>query len=73
MSRFEGKNSISSAEYFGTGETSPQSRSNTANYNLQAPDLTEIKEGVKQGITKVAGRLSSMANSVMTNIQERYG
>ncbi|OQV18490.1 ADP-ribosylation factor GTPase-activating protein 2 [Hypsibius exemplaris] len=76
--RFEGKSSISSADYFGTGSgsngSSSASRSSNYNYsNMQTPDLEDIKEGVKQGITKVAGRLSSMANSVMTNIQDRYG
>ncbi|XP_055331883.1 ADP-ribosylation factor GTPase-activating protein 3-like [Paramacrobiotus metropolitanus] len=75
-SRFDGKSSISSAEYFGTGSPQSTSRSSTysnLNLNLQTPDLTEVKESVKQGITKVAGRLSTMASNVMTNIQERYG
>jgi ADP-ribosylation factor GTPase-activating protein 2/3 len=74
-SRFEGKNSISSADYFGTGSNSgsQQSMSSRSNYNIQAPDLDDIKEGVKQGITKVAGRLSNMASYVTKEIQDRYG
>jgi len=75
--RFEGKSSISSADYFGTGTAAGSNAaargSAYSNMNIQAPDLEDIKEGVKQGITKVAGRLSSMASSVMTTIQDRYG
>lgn len=37
------------------------------------PDLDDVKESVRQGVTKVAGRLSSMANDVMSSIQDKYG
>lgn len=37
------------------------------------PDLDDVKESVRQGVTKVAGRLSSMANDVMSTIQDKYG
>lgn len=33
------------------------------------PDLDDVKESVKQGVAKVAGRLSS----VMSSIQDKYG
>lgn len=41
--------------------------------SLQSYDLEDVKESVRQGVTKVAGRISSLANGVMSSIQERYG
>ncbi|GAV07544.1 hypothetical protein RvY_17368 [Ramazzottius varieornatus] len=77
LNRFEGKNSISSADYFGTSDSSSSNRggatSGYSNMNVQPPDLSELKESVRQGVTKVAGRLSSMASNVMSNLQDRYG
>lgn len=35
----------------------------------QAPDLDEVRESVRQGVTKVAGRLGSLANNVMSSLQ----
>lgn len=40
---------------------------------FQTPDLDDVKESVRQGVHKVAGRLSSIANDVMTSIQDKYG
>lgn len=65
LSRFEGSNSISSAEYFGESSQSRQSSAST----YSGPDLYEIKEGVRAGVTKVAGKLSTFANGVMTSLQ----
>ncbi|XP_074645342.1 ADP-ribosylation factor GTPase-activating protein 3-like [Tubulanus polymorphus] len=66
LSRFEGSNSISSADLFGDGRPN---RSSSMNYS-SGPDLTEIKEGVRQGVTKVAGKLSNIANGVISSIQK---
>ena len=63
LSRLEGKSSISSDDVFGTN----QSRSSS--YGSSAPDLQDIKDGVRQGITKVAGRLSNIANGVVSSLQ----
>jgi ADP-ribosylation factor GTPase-activating protein 2/3 len=41
--------------------------------NYNGPDLDEVKESVRQGVTKVAGRISSMASDVMSSIQDKYG
>ncbi|RZC42979.1 ADP-ribosylation factor GTPase-activating protein 2 [Asbolus verrucosus] len=68
LNRFQGSSSISSAEFFGNGkETVPSSHS------LQAYDLEDVKESVRQGVTKVAGKISSLANGVMSSLQDRYG
>ena len=63
MSRFQGSASISSAEYFGRQEVGPSGRA------VATPDLDDVKESVRQGVTKVAGRLSSMASGAMTSLQ----
>ncbi|XP_037976620.2 ADP-ribosylation factor GTPase-activating protein 3 [Plutella xylostella] len=66
-SRFQGSSSISSAEYFGTADLPP------AGFTVSAPDLDDVRESVRAGVTRVAGRLSSLANGVVSSIQEKYG
>ncbi|XP_069696142.1 ADP-ribosylation factor GTPase-activating protein 2 isoform X2 [Periplaneta americana] len=74
LSRFEGSSSISSAEYFGTGSShNSGGGAGGGGSHLSAPDLEDVKESVRQGVTKVAGKLSSIANGVMSSIQDRYG
>lgn len=63
LQRFEGSSSISSDDLFGDNST----KSNRS-YN-SGPDLQEIKDGVRQGVTKVAGKISSLASGVMTSLQ----
>lgn len=41
--------------------------------NFQTPDLDDVKESVRQGVHKVAGRLSTLANDVMSSLQDKYG
>lgn len=36
---------------------------------FQPPDLDDVRESVRQGVTKVAGKLSSLANGVMSSLQ----
>jgi len=36
-------------------------------------DLDDVRESVRQGVNKVAGRLSSLANAAVSSIQDRYG
>merc|ERR1719189_1746328 len=75
LTRFQGSNSISSDMYFNrdtaTGGGMKQSQSYYS--NMQAPDMDDVKESVRQGVTKVAGRLSGMASGVMSSIQDKYG
>ncbi|KAE8613144.1 hypothetical protein XENTR_v10007594 [Xenopus tropicalis] len=69
LDRLSGNSSISSADLFDEQKKDP-----TGNYTLTrvlpaAPDMANFKQGVKS----VAGRLSVLANGVMTTIQDRYG
>lgn len=63
MSRFSGSDAISSDAYFGR----EQSRSG----GRQAANLYDLREGVRDGVTKVAGRLSSLATDFMSSVQVR--
>ncbi|KAJ6641575.1 ADP-ribosylation factor GTPase-activating protein 2 [Pseudolycoriella hygida] len=74
LAKFQGSNSISSAEYFGDGPSG--GRNESRGYrgpSYSGPDLDDVKESVRQGVTKVAGRLSSMANDMMSSFQDKYG
>ncbi|XP_076749225.1 ADP-ribosylation factor GTPase activating protein 3 isoform X2 [Xylocopa sonorina] len=77
LRRFEGSSSISSADYFGTGSsnaTFPKS-SLTMHFSSGGTgvDLDDVRESVRQGVNKVAGRLSSFANAAVSSLQDRYG
>lgn len=77
LRRFEGSSSISSADYFGI-ENSPTSPTSSLSMRLTAGragvvDLDDVRESVRQGVNKVAGRLSSLANAAVSSIQDRYG
>lgn len=63
-SKFSNSTSISSDDYFGTG-----SQQGTRYSNYSTPDMQDIKDGVKQGVTKVAGKLSNLASGVMSSLQ----
>jgi len=76
LNRFQGSRSISSDMYFNReGVNKNTSLSMVQSYapTIQAPDMGEVKESVRQGVSKVAGRLSGMASGVMSQIQEKYG
>ncbi|VDQ10237.1 unnamed protein product [Trichobilharzia regenti] len=60
MSRFQGSSSISSDDYFGRPKVKQSQMSN---------ELQNIKDGVKQSVTKVAGRLSHLANDMVHTLQ----
>lgn len=66
LCQFEGSSSISSAELFGR-------QTNEHPSSIQTPDFDDVKESVRQGVTRVAGKLSSFANGVMSSIQDKYG
>ncbi|XP_033629271.1 ADP-ribosylation factor GTPase-activating protein 2-like isoform X1 [Asterias rubens] len=66
LDRMSGKSSISSSELYGDQTTAG------ASYNA-GPDMSAIKDGMKDSVTQVAGRLSRMANGIVNTIQDRYG
>ena len=65
LSRFQGSSSISSAEYFGRTEVTGARGSGY----VTTPDLDDVKESVRQGVTKVAGRLSNLASGALNQLQ----
>uniref|UniRef100_A0A915IJR0 Uncharacterized protein n=1 Tax=Romanomermis culicivorax TaxID=13658 RepID=A0A915IJR0_ROMCU len=65
--RFEGQSSISSAEYFGDSSNINRSSSGSG-YSFAAPDVSEIKDSVKQGVSKVAGKLAQLSSNVSSYI-----
>ncbi|XP_059480624.1 ADP-ribosylation factor GTPase-activating protein 2 isoform X2 [Neocloeon triangulifer] len=73
LQRFEGSSSISSADYFDDGSGSSSQQRSNSGPAYQSPDLEDVRESVRQGVTKVAGKLSNLANGVMNSFQERYG
>ncbi|KAH8322305.1 hypothetical protein KR059_011247 [Drosophila kikkawai] len=79
LNRFQGSRAISSSDYFGDGTPGSSAGTRGGGYsssvNFSAPDLDveSVKESVRQGVHKVAGRLSNLANDVMTSWQDKYG
>ncbi|XP_017793731.1 PREDICTED: ADP-ribosylation factor GTPase-activating protein 2 isoform X2 [Habropoda laboriosa] len=78
LRRFEGSSSISSADYFGTGSSTATSPTSSLSMRLSGGsagvvDLDDVRESVRQGVNKVAGRISSIANAAVSSLQDRYG
>ncbi|KAH3726037.1 ADP-ribosylation factor GTPase-activating protein 2-like isoform X2 [Dreissena polymorpha] len=66
LSKFQGSSGISSADLFGGDD---KSKSKSSSSFGSGPDFQDFKDGVKQGVTKVAGRLSNIASGVMSSLQ----
>uniref|UniRef100_A0A0R3S1G6 Arf-GAP domain-containing protein n=1 Tax=Elaeophora elaphi TaxID=1147741 RepID=A0A0R3S1G6_9BILA len=60
LNRFEGSSGIGSADLFGDGENS----SYRGGYASQMPEIATIRDSMRVGASKVAGKLSSLSNSV---------
>ncbi|KAF7996525.1 hypothetical protein HCN44_002157 [Aphidius gifuensis] len=89
LRRFEGSSSISSSDYFGSGNDGSSMNNNCSsrggNFSSGSGggggggvggttvDLDDVRESVRQGVHKVAGRISSLANAAVSSIQDRYG
>ncbi|XP_061438313.1 ADP-ribosylation factor GTPase-activating protein 3 isoform X2 [Rhineura floridana] len=69
LERLSGNSAISSADLFEEQKKQPSGSYNISNVLPTAPDMAQFKQGVRS----VAGRLSVLANGVMTSIQDRYG
>uniref|UniRef100_H2YB68 Uncharacterized protein n=1 Tax=Ciona savignyi TaxID=51511 RepID=H2YB68_CIOSA len=63
LRKFDGATSISSEDYYGNSK--PQQN--------HVPDVSDIKDGVKEGVRSVAGKLSNFASGIASSIQDRYG
>ncbi|CAG9535025.1 unnamed protein product [Cercopithifilaria johnstoni] len=71
LNRFEGSSGIGSADLFGDGGNS----SYGGGYASQMPEIATIRDSVRVGASKVAGKLSSLSNSVayyLASNQDRY-
>nr|CAB3222750.1 ADP-ribosylation factor GTPase-activating protein 3-like [Phallusia mammillata] len=64
---FEGRSAISSDDYYGASSSHRQQGS------THMPDVVDIKDGVREGVRSVAGKLSVMASGIANTIQDRYG
>lgn len=69
LHKFQGASSLSSDEYFGRNTGPQSSASAMAGGGANLYDIKEsVRDAVKDGVTKVAGRLSD----VMSSLQEKY-
>ncbi|XP_055506078.1 ADP-ribosylation factor GTPase-activating protein 2 isoform X3 [Leucoraja erinacea] len=69
LDRFAGSSSISSSDLFEGDKRQTPANVSLTNVLPSAPDMAQFKQGVRS----VAGKLSVLANGVMTSIQDRYG
>lgn len=68
LQRFAGSSSISSADLFDDPKKQTTSSYRLANVLPSAPDMSQLKLGVRS----VAGKLSVMASGVVSSIQDHY-
>lgn len=68
LERLSGSSSISSADLFDDPKKQPASSYRLTNVLPNAPDMTQLKLGVRS----VAGKLSVMASGVVNTIQDHY-
>ncbi|XP_042367382.1 ADP-ribosylation factor GTPase-activating protein 3 isoform X2 [Plectropomus leopardus] len=69
LERYSGSSSISSADLFDDPKKPAASSYRLSNVLPSAPDMTQLKLGVRS----VAGKLSVMASGVVNTIQDHYG
>ena len=77
LNQFAGASSLSSDQFFGReergGHAGAGGASSSARDMIANANLYDMKEGVKEGVTRVAGRLSNLASDFMNQVQEKYG
>ena len=67
MSRFQDSGSISSDDFFERNLN--RGASNSAVSGLANVNLYDIKEGVRDGVTAVAGKLSNLATNLVSSVK----
>ncbi len=65
LNKFQGSNSISSDDFFGDGSN----KNKQSNYSSYTPDMNVLKSDLRDGVSKMAGKLSNMATNVMSSFQ----
>ncbi|KFD72107.1 hypothetical protein M514_00510 [Trichuris suis] len=70
LSRFQGSSAISSSEFFNepTSRSMGRGASSYSMPSVQLPDMTDIKDSVRQGVAKVAGKLSALSTNISSYI-----
>ncbi|XP_075247480.1 uncharacterized protein LOC142340674 isoform X1 [Convolutriloba macropyga] len=80
-SKYTGASSISSRDLFGGGNEGPTNRYSYSGGgggggygggSYSGPDVEQMKDDLKHGISSLAGKLSRATASVMDSIQDRY-
>lgn len=72
LNRFQGSSSISSEDFFSDGKSNRSKQQSYSSSMNSTPDMNVIKADLKDGVTKMAGKLSNMASNVMSSFQDRY-
>ena len=67
----EGRSGISSDDFYGRTSNN-QSQSSISNMRNHVPDMYDVKEGVRQGVRSVAGKLSHYVGKVQEAIEGRF-
>jgi ADP-ribosylation factor GTPase-activating protein 2/3 len=74
--RFENSSSISSDDYFGNNSGNKGNKNSASfgsNLTSYAPDMQFLKQDLKDGVSRVAGKLSNMATTVYSQLQVNLG